>query len=70
MTAKSAKAAARTTIDYDLHRHAIANPRGLKVTEDASQGGSAEGLAWLTRAVWRYYLLMGDRECGPVDRAT
>jgi hypothetical protein len=62
--------AARTTIDYDLHRHAIANPRGLKVTEDASQGGSAEGLAWLTRAVWRYYLLMGDRECGPVDRAT
>ena len=55
-------AAARTTIDYDLHRHAIANPRGLKVTEDASQGGSAEGVAWLTRAVWRYYLLMGDRE--------
>jgi len=55
-------AAARTTIDYDLHAHAIANPRGFKVTEDASQGGSAEGVAWLTRAVWRYYLLMGDRE--------
>jgi hypothetical protein len=31
-------AAARTTIDYDLHRHAIANPRGFKVTEDAPRG--------------------------------
>ncbi len=53
-------AAARTTIDYDLRRHAAADPRGLKVTEDPSQGGSAEGVAWLTRAVWRYYLLTGD----------
>lgn len=53
--------AARTTIEYDLHRYALANPRGLKVTEDTSQGGSAEGVAWLTRAVWRYYLLTGDR---------
>jgi hypothetical protein len=54
-------AAARTTIEYDLRRHARANPTGLKVTEDPSQGGSAEGVAWLTRAVWRYYLLTGDR---------
>ncbi|HVN76278.1 MAG TPA: hypothetical protein VMT19_08185, partial [Thermoanaerobaculaceae bacterium] len=54
-------AAARATISYDLRRHAAANPRGLKVTEDPSQGGSAEGIAWLTRAVWRYYLLTGDR---------
>ena len=53
-------AAARTTIEYDLRRYAAANPRGLKVTEDPSQGGSAEGTAWLTRAVWRYYLLTGD----------
>lgn len=55
-------ARARTTIEYDLHRYATKNPRGLKVTEDPSQGGSAEGTAWLTRAVWRYYLLTGDRE--------
>ncbi len=54
--------AARTTIDYDLGRHAKADPLGLKVTQDPSQGGSAEGVAWLTRAVWRDYLLTGDRE--------
>jgi len=53
--------AARTTIEYDLRRHAAANPRGLKVTEDPSQGGSAEGVAWLARAVWRYYLYTGDQ---------
>ncbi len=54
-------AAARTTIEYDLRRYAAANPKGLKVTEDPSQGGSAEGTAWLTRVVWRYYLLTGDK---------
>lgn len=53
-------AAARTTIEYDLRRYAKADPKGLKVTEDPSQGGSAEGTAWLTRAVWRNYLLTGD----------
>jgi hypothetical protein len=53
---------ARTTLEYDLHRYATKNPRGLKVTEDPSQGGSAEGTSWLTRAVWRYYLLTGDKE--------
>jgi hypothetical protein len=54
--------AARTTIEYDLKRHALARPQGLKVTEDPSQGGSAEGVAWLTHAVWRDYLLSGDTE--------
>jgi hypothetical protein len=54
--------AAKTTIEYDLQRYATKNPRGLKVTEDPSQGGSAEGTAWLTRAVWRYYLLTNDKE--------
>lgn len=54
--------AARTTLEYDLHRYATTNPGGLKVTEDPSQGGSAEGTAWLTRAVWRYYLLSADDE--------
>lgn len=53
--------AARTTIEYDLRRYRAANPQGLKVTADPSQGGSAEGTAWLARAVWRYYLLTGDR---------
>ncbi|QQR73478.1 MAG: hypothetical protein IPJ17_18650 [Holophagales bacterium] len=54
-------AAARTTLAYDLRRYASADPRGLKVTEDPSQGGTAEGTAWLTRAVWRDFLLTGDR---------
>lgn len=53
--------AARRTIAYDLARHAASDPRGLKVTQDPSQGGSAEGVAWLTRAVWKDYLLSGDR---------
>lgn len=53
-------AAARSTIAYDLARHAAADPRGLKVTHDPSQGGTAEGVAWLTRAVWRDYMLTGD----------
>jgi lysophospholipase L1-like esterase len=60
--------AARTTIEYDLRRYAAANPRGLKVTIDPSQGGSAEGTAWLARAVWRYYLLTGDKPF--LDEAT
>ena len=54
--------AARTTIEYDLARHARANPHGYRVTQDTSQGGSAEGVAWLVRAAWQYYLLTGDRE--------
>ncbi|HNX51911.1 MAG TPA: hypothetical protein PKL08_17210, partial [Thermoanaerobaculaceae bacterium] len=53
-------AAARTTLDYDLRRYAAAHPTGLKVTGDPSQGGSAEGTAWLARAVWREYMLTGD----------
>ncbi|MBI2419483.1 MAG: hypothetical protein HYV28_16595 [Ignavibacteriales bacterium] len=52
---------ARTTIEYDLNRYAKKNPRGLKATEDPSQGGSAEGTSWLTRAVWQYHLLTGDK---------
>ncbi len=55
-------AAASTTIDYDLGRYAKADPLGLKVTEDPSQGGCAEGVAWLARAVWMRWLLDGDRD--------
>lgn len=54
-------AAARTTIEYDLARYASHRPMGLRVTEDPSQGGSAEGTAWLARAVWRDYQHSGDR---------
>lgn len=53
---------ARTTLEYDLNRYATHSPRGLKVTEDPSQGGSAEGTSWLTHAIWKYYLLTGDKE--------
>lgn len=53
---------ARTTLEYDLNRYAIKNPKGLKATEDPSQGGSAEGTAWLTNAVWKYYLLTNDKD--------
>ena len=55
-------AAARATIEYDLVRYVAGDSRGLKVTTDPSQGGSAEGTAWLARAVWKEYLLSGDRE--------
>jgi len=52
---------AKTTIEYDLKRYASHNPASLKVTDDPSQGGTAEGMAWLTSAVWQYYLYTGDK---------
>jgi hypothetical protein len=55
-------AQARTTIEYDLKRHASHNPASLKITDDPSQGGTAEGVAWLTDAVWQYYLNTGDKK--------
>ncbi len=54
-------AQAKITIEYDLKRYASHNPASLKVTDDPSQGGTAEGLAWLTSAVWQYYLYTGDK---------
>ena len=53
--------AARATLDHDLGRYASHSPAGLKVSEDPSQGGSAEGTAWLARAVWLDWLQSGDR---------
>ena len=53
--------AARATLDYDLGRYGTHSPAGLKVSEDPSQGGSAEGTAWLARAVWMDWLQSGDR---------
>ena len=51
---------ARKCIDVDLARHEKATARALKTTHDASQGGSAEGVAHLTTALWDYYLITGD----------
>jgi len=53
--------AARKCIDVDLARHEKATARALKTTDDASQGGSAEGVGHLTTALWDYYLITGDR---------
>jgi hypothetical protein len=53
--------AARKCIDLDLARHEKATARALKTTDDASQGGSAEGIGHLTTALWDYYLITGDR---------
>jgi hypothetical protein len=54
--------AARKCIDFDLARHEKATARALKTTDDASQGGSAEGVGHLTTALWDYYLITGDRD--------
>lgn len=51
---------ARKCIDVDLARYEKATARALKTTEDASQGGSAEGVSHLTYALWDYYLATGD----------
>lgn len=53
--------AAQKCIDVDLARHEKATARALKTTDDASQGGSAEGVGHLTTALWDYYLITGDR---------
>lgn len=53
--------AARKCIDVDLARYEKATARALKTTDDASQGGSAEGVGHLTTALWDYYLITGDR---------
>jgi hypothetical protein len=53
--------AARKCIDVDLARHEKATAQALKTTDDASQGGSAEGVGHLTTALWDYYLITGDR---------
>ena len=49
------------TLDYEAARHQAHDPRGLKVSDDTSQGGSAEGIGWLMKLVWRVYRHTGDR---------
>ena len=50
------------TLDYEAARHTAHDPAGLKVSDDTSQGGSAEGLGWLMKLVWRVYKHTGDRD--------
>ena len=50
------------TLDYEAARYTAHDPAGLKVSDDASQGGSAEALGWLLKLVWRVYKHTGDRE--------
>ena len=51
-----------STLDYEADRYTAHDPAGLKVSDDTSQGGSAEGLGWLLKLVWRVYKHTGDRE--------
>ena len=50
------------TLEYEMARHRAHPPAGLKVSDDTSQGGSAEGLGWLMKLVWRVHKHTGDRE--------
>lgn len=55
-------AEARKTLEEDLSRHDRASAGALKTTDDASKGGSAEGVSFLACAAWEDYLLTGDKE--------
>ena len=48
------------TLDYEAARHQAHDPAGLKVSDDTSQGGSAEGLGWVLKLVWRAFKHTGD----------
>ena len=48
------------TLDYEAARYAASDPAGLKVSDDTSQGGSAESLGWVMKLVWRVYKHTGD----------
>ena len=48
------------TLDYEAARYAAHDPAGLKVSDDTSQGGSAEALGWVLKLVWRVFKHTGD----------
>ncbi len=48
------------TLDYEAARYAAHDPAGLKVSDDTSQGGSAESLGWVLKLVWRVFKHTGD----------
>lgn len=48
------------TLEYEAARHRAHDPAGLKISDDTSQGGSAEGLGWVLALVWRVFGHTGD----------
>ena len=50
------------TLDYEATRYAAHDPAGLKVSDDTSQGGSAEALGWVLKLVWRVFKHTGDTD--------
>lgn len=48
------------TLDYEAARYGAHDPAGLKVSDDTSQGGSAEALGWILKLVWRVFKHTGD----------
>jgi hypothetical protein len=50
------------TLDYEAARYTAHDPAGLKVSDDTSQGGSAEAIGWILKLVWRVYKHTGDRD--------
>ena len=50
------------TLDYEAARYAAHDPAGLKVSDDTSQGGSAEAMGWVLKLVWRVYKHTGDTD--------
>lgn len=53
---------ARRSLEYDLQRYAGMDPADCKNSNDPSQGGTASGIGWTARSIWKYYLYSGDRE--------
>ncbi|HEX8384794.1 MAG TPA: hypothetical protein VF576_01350, partial [Rubricoccaceae bacterium] len=48
------------TLDYEAARYTAHPPAGLKVSDDTSQGGSAESIGWVLKLVWSVYKHTGD----------
>ncbi|MFH1368056.1 MAG: hypothetical protein ABII64_02890 [Elusimicrobiota bacterium] len=53
--------AARNSILYETGRYSKAKPEDLKVSGDASQGGSAEGIGLVLDCAWKYYMYTADK---------
>lgn len=53
---------ARRSLTYDLERYAEMEPSDCKNSNDPSQGGTASGIGWTARSIWKYYLYSGDKE--------
>lgn len=62
-------AAARQSLDYDLRRYALCDPKACKNTNDPSQGGTAESIGWTVRSIWNYYRYSGDKARLAADMA-